>query len=249
MRALPAVVVLILLCALFASGCSTRSPALPTQPNAPTTADNVKAYGQQSDVAIQAVAASVTVARDNADNPAIVTAETTVALSHLPPATVKDLAVARLRAQNLDPKEYAAVNDFGRKLLAQIDQNWARVETDQRESARVSALKDKRITDLTEEVARVKESATVGLWTATGAALVVIGGLMSAFVSRKAGLSVVLAGAFAGALPHFYQSEYFAWVAGSTLATCAVLGVWWFYDRVRDSVNQPHAKKRKSRVA
>jgi hypothetical protein len=133
---------------------------------------------------------------------------------------------------------------FGQKLLAQIDANWAKVEADQKEASRISKLKDDRIADLTSEVERVKKTAASNIWTMTGAGLVVIGGLVCAFVSRKAGIPIIACGAFAGALPFFFDSPYFSVIAGVSLAAVAGLGIWWIYDRVKDSVNKYDGKDR-----
>lgn len=78
------------------------------------------------------------------------------------------------------------------------------------------------------------------VWTITGAVLVVIGSLACAFSSIRVGIPIVLAGAFAGSLPYVLESEYFSWVAGSTLLAFGSLAVWWLYDKIRDNINDDH---------
>jgi hypothetical protein len=235
---------LALLTALVLCGCSTAPEKIPLQPNAPTSESIVATVGKEWDTADQKVAASVTIVRENADKPEVVKAETGVALSFLPPPNEGELALARQRAAKSDQKDYATAVDFGKKLLAKIDSNWAKVQADQKESARISKLKDDRIAALTAEVERVKQDAAANIWTMTGAGLVVIGGLVCAFVSRKAGIPIIACGAFAGSLPFFFDSPYFSIIAGVSLASIAGLGIWWIYDRVKDSVNKYDGKDR-----
>ena len=225
------------------AGCATKLPELPKQPDAPTHDENIKKVGAEIDTSDAKVAAAVTVVRENAGKPEVVKAESAVALSFLPKPQEAELALARQRAAKSDPKDYEAAEQFGRKLLAQINANWAKMESDQREASRVSKLKDDRIAALTAEVERVKQDAATNIWTMTGAGLVVIGGLACAFASVRAGVPIILCGAFAGALPFFFDSPYFALIAGVSLAIIAGLSVWWFYDRVRDSVHESDGKK------
>ena len=229
---------------ILLAGCSTDPEKIPAQPNAPTSESIVATVGKEWDTADQKVAASVTVARENADKPEVVKAESGVALSFLPPPNEGELALARQRAAKADQKDYVTAVDFGKKLIAQINSNWAKLQADQFEAKRVSDLKDARIVALTAEVERVKQDAAQNVWTMTGAGLVVIGGLVCAFSSPRAGIPIILCGAFAGALPFFFDSPYFSIVAGISLASCAGLGIWWFYDRVRDSVHESDGKNR-----
>lgn len=224
-------------------GCATTSDLL-KQPEAPTAANIVETVGKEWDKADQKVAASITVARENATKPDVVKAETGVALSYLPTPTEEELALARLRATKADQSDYAAAQAYGKKLLAQIDSNWAKMEADQKEAKRVSDLKDAKINELTSEMERVKAEASKNIWTITGAALAVIGGLACAFASPRIGIPILLAGAFCGAIPFIIDSPYFGYIAGGTLLAVAGLGVYWLWDKVRDSVkaNEPDSK-------
>jgi len=217
-------------------GCATTSD-LPKQPDAPTDGGIVNTVSKQWDTADQKVAASISVARENATKPEVVKAETTVALSFLPAPTLEELAIARQRATKADQKDYAQAEAFGKKLLATIDTNWAKVEADSLEAKRVSGLKDARIAELTSEIERVKAEASKNIWTITGAALAVIGGLACAFSSPRIGIPILLAGAFCGSIPFIIDSPYFTYIAGGTLLAVAGLGIYWLWDKVRDSVN------------
>lgn len=228
---------------LILCGCSSPKKDIPEQPDAPTKPDNATKFAESVDTRGSKVAAAVTVARENATKPEVVRAESSVALSALPAPSDGDLAIARARAGKADQKDYEQAVAFGNKLLAQINDSEAKMKADQREAARISKLKDERIAELSREVEQVKQDAAAKIWTLTGALLVVGGGIASAFVGFRIGVPIILAGAFAGALPFFFDSPYFSIIAYATLAICCALGIWWVYDRVRDSVNESDGKK------
>ena len=208
------------------------------QPNAPTSEGIVQTVGKQWDIADAKVAASVAIARENAEKPEVVRSETSVALSYLPAPSDAELALARQRAAKADQKDYADAVAYGKKLLAQIDANWAKVEADNREALRVSQLKDARIAELTAEVERVKREASANLWTMAGVGIAVVGALATAFVGPKVGIPLLLSGAAIGAFPYVVDSEYFSYVAGGTLVLASALGIWYLWDIVRDKVHQ-----------
>ena len=223
---------------LARAGCSTidKGTPIPKQPDAPTSESIVTTVGKEWDKADQKVAASVTIAKENADKPEIVRGETTVALSFLPAPSPEELALARQRAANpADQKAYGDAVAYGKKLLAKIDADWAKVQADQKEAARISKLKDDRIAALTAEVEQVKKDAAKNIWTITGAALAVIGAIATALTGPKVGIPLILCGAFCGAVPFIIDSEYFSYIAGTTLAACAGLGIWFVWDKVRDA--------------
>ena len=229
---------LLLVISLLMAGCAASKAPLPEQPNAPTSEGIVATVGKQWDQADQKVAASVAIARENADKPEVVRSETSVALSFLPAPEAGELAVARARAAKLDPKETAEAVAFGKKLLAQIDANWAKVEADNREALRVSQLKDARIKELTAEVERVKKEASANLWTMAGVGIAVIGAIATAFTGPRIGVPLLLSGAAIGAFPFIVESEYFSYIVGVSLALAAGLGIWYLYDRVSDKVHE-----------
>ena len=229
---------LLAICVMLLAGCSSRPAALPEQPNAPTSEGIVATVGKQWDKADQKVAASVAIARENAEKPEVVRSETTVALSFLPAPIPEELALARQRASKADQKDYAEAVAYGKKLLASIDANWAKVEADNREALRVSQLKDARIAELTAEVERVKREASANLWTMAGVGIAVVGAIATAFVGPKVGIPLLLSGAAIGAFPFVVDSEYFSYVAGGSLVLASALGIWYLWDIVRDKVHQ-----------
>lgn len=228
---------LISVIALCLAGCSSIKE-LPKQPDAPTSESVVSTVGKEWDKADSRVGAAIVVAAENLDKPAVARSELGVASSYLPVPSDGDVAIARQRAAKADAKTYAEAMEFGKKLLSQIDSNWAKVEADQKEAKRVSELKDSRIADLEKEVVQVKKDAAQNVWTMTGAGLVVIGGLACAFASVRVGIPIILAGAFAGAIPFIIDSPYFNYLTSSILVACAGLGIWWLWDKVRDAVKR-----------
>lgn len=214
-------------------GCS--SAPLPKQPEAPTEGNSVKQIGQDIDARAGRVAAAVTVAVENKDKPAIVEAEGKVALSALPPPSEADLAVARLRVLRQNPQDYVTAAEQGKALVAKIQADLAKAKSDQAEAKRVSDLKDARIAELERQLA----DSDGKLWTIAGIALVVIGGLIWWFLKDTKGASTIAGvGLMCGAYPRVMDSPFFMYIAIGSLAACALLGLWWAFDKVRDAVNK-----------
>ena len=221
--------------ALCLAGCSTSRPALPEQPNAPTSEGIVATVGKQWDIADQKVASSVTIIREQADKPDVVRSEATVALSFLPTPSETELALVRQRAAS--GKNYAEAVTFGKKLLADIDKNWAKVEADNKRAMQISQLKDVRIAELTAEVERVKREAAANLWTMAGVGVAVIGAIATAFAGPKVGIPLLLSGAAIGAFPFIVESPYWNLIVSCTLAIACGLGLWYLWDKVKDANN------------
>jgi hypothetical protein len=232
---------LLVIALLALTGCASSPPPLPVQPDAPTSKAVVETLGKEWDKADQKVAAAISIARENADKPAVVRGETSVALSFLPPVEAGELAIARARAAKPeDQKAYGDAVAFGRNLLAKIDSDWAKVLADQKEAARVSQLKDARIVELTKAVDQAKKDAAANLWTLAGIAVAVLGAAAMVFTGPRIGGTLLASGAAIGAFPFIVESEYFTYIAGGTLALAAGLGIYWLWDRVRDSANAPY---------
>ena len=229
---------LLVIALLALTGCSSFKPPLPVQPDAPTSEAAVTTVGKEWDKADQKVAAAISIARENAERPEVVKAETSVALSFLPAPEAGELALARARAAKADQKDYTAAVAFGKNLLAKIDSDWAKVEADQKEALRVSQLKDRRIEELTAEVERVKKDAASNLWTMAAVGTAVVGALAMAFLGPKTGISLLASAAAIGAFPFVVDSEYFTIIAGCTLAAAAALGLWVIWDKARDQVHK-----------
>jgi len=236
---------LLLVIALCLTGCATSSEPLPVQPDAPTSPSVVATVSKQWDTADAKVSAAISIAKENADRPEVVRSETAVALSFLPPPEAGELAIARARAAKADQKDYAAAEAFGKKLLSQIDTSWLKVQADTTESLRISQLKDARIVELTKAVEQAKKDAASNLWTLAGIAVAVIGAVAMVFAGPRIGGTLLASGAAIGAFPLIVDSEYFSYIAGSTLALAAGLGIYWLWDHVRDSANAPYEPPQK----
>jgi hypothetical protein len=238
MRLLLVIAVLALTgCSLFRKGDAL--PPLPVQPPAPTKPDNVATLGKDLDKTDHRVASALVAIERNADKPKVVVAESRLAQSYLPAPPEADVAFAMARATKADPIDYAKQMEFGRKLATAVNKAWDRLESDQKEAARVSQLKDARIVELTKEVERVKKDASAQTWTLVGAGLAVCGALCLTFLGPRIGLPLLLCGAFCGSVPFIIDSPWFEYAAGGTLVISCGLGLWWLADRVRDSVNKP----------
>lgn len=221
----------IILASLFLVACSTTKTPDPA-PAPPV--DDLTKVGDKIDKSDSRVAAAVTVAVENSDKPEVVKAEGKVALAYLPPPTEGDVAFARARAAKADQKAYQAQMDYATKMKAEVDKMWAKAEADAKKSkADIQALKDEN-TRLVAEIARIKQEASRDIWTITGAALVVLGGVACAFASVRVGIPIILAGAFAGAVPHIYSSEYFSWAVGATILIACGLLLWRLFDYIKD---------------
>jgi hypothetical protein len=237
---------LILVIALLAlTGCKStpKVDPLPVQPSAPTKESVVSNLGKDLDKTDHRVASALVAIEKNADKPKVVVAESRLAQSYLPEPPSGDVAFAIARATKADPLDYKKQMEFGRQLATAVNKAWEKLEADQKEAARVSGLKDKRIEELTAEISRVKQEASRNVWTLLGAGLFACGALTTAFLGPKLGIPLLACGAFAGGVPYIIDSPYFLWVALCTAAVASGFGLWWVYDRVRDAVNESDGKK------
>ena len=227
------------------TGCSSSLPPLPKQPEAPTSKAVVTTLGQDLDKTDHRVGAALVAIERNADKTKVVVAESRLAQSYLPAPPEADVAFAMARATKADPLDYKKQMDFGRKLATAVTLAWDKLEADQREAARVSQLKDARIVELTAEVERVKREASDNIWTLAGVGIAAIGAIATAFAGPKVGIPLLLSGAAIGAFPFVVDSEYFSYIAGTSLALAACLGLWYIWDKVRDSNNAPYEPPQK----
>jgi hypothetical protein len=226
---------LLLVIALCLTGCSAKKDSIPPQPDAPVEGGSLKQVGEAIDKRSGKVAAAVTVARDNADKPEVVRAETGVALSNLPSPSPDDLLVAKARASRADQKDYAVAEVAGKKAVAELNASLAKAKADQAEAKRVSDIKDKRISELERQLAESDNK----LWTIAGIVLVVIGGLIWWLLKdAKGAMTVAGIGLMCGAYPQVMGSPWFLWIAIGSFAFCAGLAGWWAFDKVRDAVNR-----------
>ena len=220
--------------AILLVACATTPEPNPS-PSA--SIDDLSKVGDKIDRSEQLAAAAVTVAIEQADKPGIVKAEGKVALAYLVPATEPDIALARQRASTASPEAYNKQLVEAKQMQSKIESLWAKAEADAIKSKTdIQALKD-RNAELLKEVDRVKQEASQNIWTITGAALVIGGGLACAFASVRIGIPIIATGLLAGAVPFIIESEFFGWIVSATLIAGAALAIWWLYDKVRDSVN------------
>ena len=235
----------LLVIALCLTGCATSPDPLPKQPDAPTSKAVVTTLGNDLDKTDHRVGAALVAIERNADKPKVVVAESRLAQSYLPAPPEGDVAFAVARASKADPIDYKKQMEFGRKLATAVTLAWEKLEADQKEALRVSQLKDKRIEELTQEVVRVKKEASNNVWTMAGVGCALLGAVSLVFAGPKVGLPLLACGAAIGAFPFVVDSEYFSYIAGGTLALAAGLGIYWLWDRVRDSANAPYEPPQK----
>lgn len=218
---------------LLVACATTKEP----NPSPAPGVDELTKVGEKIDRSEQLAAAAVTVAVEQADKPGVVKAEGKVALAYLVSPTDADIALARQRASTASPEAYSKQLVEAKQLQDKIESMWSKAEADAIKSkADIQALKD-RNAELLKEVDRVKQEASQNIWTITGAALVIGGGLACAFASVRIGIPIIATGLLAGAVPFIIESEYFSIVIGTTLSASAALAIWWMYDKVRDNIN------------
>ena len=236
---------LLVIAALALTGCSLfrkgdALPPLPVQPPAPTKPDNVATLGKDLDKADHRVASALVAIERNADKPKVVVAESRLAQSYLPAPPQGDVEFALARAGRAGTPQgdidYAKQMEFGRKLATAVNKAWDRLESDQKEAARVSQLKDARIVELTKEVERVKAEASKNIWSLLGAGLFAVGALTTAFLGPRLGVPLLACAALAGSVPFIYDSPAFMWLAIGTATIASGLSLWWLYDKVSDAV-------------
>jgi len=220
---------------IFAS-CATP-PAPDPQPS--PGGDTLDKIGKSQDKIDGRVAGALVAIEANAEKPAVVKSEAKLAQAYLPAPSEGDKAFALARASAQDEKAYQAQMEYARKILTKLTADWNEGEKRAAASAaEIKALKEDN-KKLKDDLVRVEKDSDRKIWTLTGAVLVVAGGLAMAFASIKKGAPLLLAGAFAGAIPYIIDSPWFAWIAGSTLAIGAGLLAWIAFDKARDTVNEP----------
>lgn len=194
---------------LLAGGCSSRQAELPKQPDAPTSLSVVSALTSTQDKVDEKVAAAVTVAKENLDKPRIADSELGVALSLLAKPSDSEVALARQRSEKATPADYAAARHFGHSLLSSLDDAQAKLAADQKQAAKVSALKDARITQLMDDLARLKAEGPRNMVLASAGVCFVaalIMGLIGQYI--RSGVAFAI-GTFLAALPLLFDSKWF----------------------------------------
>ena len=216
--------ILVIAC-LALTGCPTTTPETTGTGTATPPADSFAKVGDQIDKADQRVAAAVTVARENADKPEVVKAETGVALSFLPAPSPDSLAYVRARVARANPEEYKRAEEAGRKLLAVIDSNWAKAEQDAAKNKAALDNANKQITALKAEVEQVRTEGVRNAF-AVAAGICFLAALAMALLGQylRAGAAFIIGGAI-GSLPFVFNSPYFLPAVGG-LVLLVVLLAW-----------------------
>lgn len=204
----------------------------------PTTdpADLAK-LGTQIDKSDQRIAAAVTVARENADKPEIVKAETGVALAYLPKPDAQTLDYVRNRVARANPEEYKRAEEAGRKLLAVIDANFAKAEQDAAKNKAALDNANKQIAALKAEVEQAKTEGIRNAF-AVGAGICFLAALAMGLLGQYLRASVAfLVGAGIGGLPYLFASPYFLPGVGGLVLL--VVGLVWLHYRNRPCPDAP----------
>ena len=199
------------------------TPAQDTNGTGTPTAD-LGTLGTQIDKADQRVAAAVTIARENADKPDVVKAETGVALAYLPKPDAQALDYVRNRVTRANPEEYKRAEDAGRKLLAVIDANFAKAEQDALKNKAALDNANKQITALKAEVEQVRTEGVRNAF-AVAAGICFLAALAMALLGQylRAGAAFVIGGAI-GSLPFVFNSPYFMPAVGLVVLVGLILG-------------------------
>jgi hypothetical protein len=184
------------------------TPAQDTNGTGTPSAD-LGTLGTQLDKSDQRVAAAVTVARENADKPDVVKAETGVALAYLPKPDAQTLDYARNRVARANPEEYKRAEEAGRKLLAVIDANFAKAEQDAIKNKAALDNANKQIVELKAEVEQVRTEGVRNAF-AVAAGICFLAALAMALLGQylRAGAAFLIGGAI-GSLPFVFNSPYF----------------------------------------
>ncbi len=184
------------------------TPAQDTTGTGTPSAD-LGTLGTQLDKSDQRVAAAVTVARENADKPEVVKAETGVALAYLPKPDAQTLDYARNRVTRANPEEYKRAEEAGRKLLAVIDANFAKAEQDALKNKAALDNANKQIVALKAEVEQVRTEGVRNAF-AVAAGICFLAALAMALLGQylRAGAAFLIGGAV-GSLPFVFNSPYF----------------------------------------
>ena len=210
---------------LVLTGCSTTTPD--TQGTGTPSSDpaDLAKLGTQLDKSDQRIAAAVAIARENADKPDVVKAETGVALSYLPKPDAQALDYVRNRVARANAEEYKRAEEAGRKLLAVIDANFAKAEQDAVKNKAALDNANKQIAALKGEVEQVRTEGVRNAF-AVAAGICFLAALAMALLGQylRAGAAFLVGGAV-GALPFVFNSPYFLPSVGG-LVLLVVLLAW-----------------------
>jgi hypothetical protein len=217
------------LLAVLLAGCTPKAVTPSAADLKPVPGEqSAQSFGQKQDKADQKVSASITAAREAIPtNPAGADKELAVAQSYLPKATPEDVALSRERISKNDSKEFSAAQEKGKKLAAELEDLWDKMEAQQAKATKDIADLKKQLDDrqLALEQARKDKAST--MLSLVGAGILAVGTLLVAFghflgISKFNAALVILCGIATVSLPWVFDSSYFPWVVGVTLAIIGI---------------------------
>lgn len=227
----------ILVMSLLLAGCATTPVPTPDPVPAQGTLDVV---GKKEDKLESRTAAAVAVAKTNADQPAIVRAELTVAEAGLPKPSPEDLAYAQARALKADPKAYEANVANATAARADINAMWAKLEAEQKQNAEAMSKMVGEIDTLKKQVDEAKKEGQRNLYTLVAAGMMVLGGLAVAFGRVMIGAGLLISGVCIGAVPYLLDSAWFLPSVGGLFLLGLIVGGWHIYrGHLNDKHNDP----------
>jgi len=227
----------ILVISLLLAGCATTPAPTPDPVPAQGTLDVV---GKKEDKLESRTAAAVSVAKTNADQPAIVRAELTVAEAGLPKPSAEDLAYAQARALKADPKAYEANVANAAAARADINAMWLKLEAEQKQNAEAMSKMVGEIDTLKKQVDEAKKEGQRNLYTLVAAGMMVLGGLAVAFGRVMIGAGLLLSGICIGAVPYLLDSAWFLPSVGGLFLLGLIVGGWHVYrGHLNDKHNDP----------
>ena len=215
----------LLVISLLLAGCATTEP-VPEPVPAQGTLDVV---GKKEDKLESRTAAAVSVAKANADQPAIVRSELSVAEAGLPPPSASDLLFAQARAAKQDPKAYEASVANAAKAKADIDAMWHKLESEQKANAEAMSKMVEQIDTLKKQVDQAKKEGQRNLYAMVAAGMMVLGGFAIAFGRVMIGAGLLVSGVCIGAVPYLLDSPWFLPSVGGLFLVGLVLTGWHIY--------------------
>ena len=148
-------------------------------------------------------------------------------LSYLPTPSPEEVALSRQRISRGDTQEQKDAVAKGKQLAAELEDLWAKMEAQQAKATKDIADLKRQLDDrqLALEQARKDKAST--MLSLVGAGILAAGTLLMAFghfigLSKFNAAMVILCGIVTVSLPWVFDSSYFPWVVGVTLA---ILGV------------------------
>lgn len=185
------------------SACGSSTDPIVVPHPAPTS--TLDAVGAKEDKLEGRIAAAVQTAQAHADNPAIVKAETSVALAGLPKPSTGDLAYAEARALNANPAVYKSDAAWMLKSANEIDKMWDGMEAEKKKNLEAMSKMAGEIDTLRKQVDQAKRD----IWTYLGGGMVFLGALSLAFASKKGGAWLMLGGFGCGAFSMLLGTPWF----------------------------------------